>query len=78
MGLKKRGFQRKFSDRKVRYFNRALREDMLSKLVQKIRKKPPTLLLHVVTNTVSDSPKVILKKIKSLIPYTKANNPNCR
>ena len=44
-----------------------------------MRKKPSALLLHMGTNnTVSDSSKIILKKIKSLISYVKINNPVCR
>ena len=44
-----------------------------------MRKKPSALILHVDTNnTVSDSSKVILKKINSLISYIKINNPECR
>ena len=64
---------------KVRYFNGALLEDMFHKSVPLMRKKPFVLILHVVTNNiVSDSSKVILKKINLLIFYIKINNPKCR
>ena len=44
-----------------------------------MRKKPSALILHVGTNnTISDSSKVILKKIKLLISYIKINNLECR
>ena len=67
------------SNVKVRYFNGALVEDMFYNLVPLMRKKASTLILHVGTNnTVSDSSKVILKKINSLISYIKINNPECR
>ena len=52
---------------------------MFYNLVPLMRKKPSALILHVGTNnTVSDSSKVILKKINSLISYIKINNPECR
>ena len=70
---------KKNSNVKVRYFNGALVEDMFYNLVPLMRKKPSALILHVGTNnTVSDSSKVILKKINSLISYIKINNPECR
>ena len=70
---------KKNSNFKVRYFNGALVEDMFYNLVPLMRKKPSALILHVGTNnTVSDSSKVILKKINSLISYIKINNPECR
>ena len=70
---------KKNSNFKVRYFNGALVEDMFYNLVPLMRKKPSALILHVgINNTVSDSSKVILKKIHSLISYIKINNPECR
>ena len=52
---------------------------MFYNLVPLIRKKPSALILHVGTNnTVSDSSKVILKKISSLISCIKINNPEFR
>ena len=43
-----------------------------------MRKKSSALILHMSTNnTVSDSSKVILKKIKSLISYIKISDPKC-
>ena len=40
-----------------------------------MKKKPAVSILHVDTNdTVSDSSKVIPKKIKSVILYIKVNN----
>ena len=44
-----------------------------------MRKRPSAFVQHKGTNnTVSDSSKVILKKIKLLILYIKVNNPECR
>ena len=69
---------KKNSNVKVRYFNGASVKDMYN-LVPLMRKKPSALILHVGTNnTVSDSSKVILKKINSLISYIKINNPECK
>ena len=78
-GIEEKSLSKKNSNVKVRYFNRALVEDMFYNLVPLMRKKPSALILHVGTNnTVSDSSKVILKKINSLISYIKINNPECR
>ena len=78
-GIDKKRISEKNSNVKVRYFNGALVEDMFYNLVPLMRKKPSALILHVGTNnTVSDSSKVILKKINSLISYIKINNPECR
>lgn len=58
-----------------RYFNGASVKDMFYKLVPLMKKKPAVSILHVDTNdTVSDSSKVIPKKIKSVILYIKVNN----
>ena len=78
-GIDEKRISKKNSIVKVRYFNGALVEDMFYNLVPLMRKKPSALILHVGTNnTVSDSSKVILKKINSLISYIKINNPECR
>ena len=78
-GIDEKRISKKNSNVKVRYFNGALVEDMFYNLVPLMRKKPSALILHVGTNnTVSDSSKVILKKINSLISYIKINNPECR
>ena len=78
-GIDEKRLSKKNSNVKVRYFNGALVEDMFYNLVPLMRKKPSALILHVGTNnTVSDSSKVILKKINSLISYIKINNPECR
>ena len=78
-GIEEKSLSKKNSNVKVRYFNGALVEDMFYNLVPLIRKKPSALTLHVGTNnTISDSSKVILKKINSLISYIKINNPECR
>ena len=78
-GIDEKRLSKKNSNVKVRYFNGALVEDMFYNLVPLMRKKPSALILHVGTNnTVSDSSKVILKKISSLISYIKINNPECR
>ena len=67
---------KKNSNVKVRYLKGALVEDMFHNLVPLMRKKPSALILHVGTNNkVSDSSKVILKKINSLISDIKLNNP---
>ena len=72
-GIDKKRLSKKNSNVKVRYFNAALVEDMFYNLF------PSVLILHVGTNnTVSDSSKVILKKINSSISYIKINNPECR
>ena len=77
-GIDEKRLPKKNPNVKARYFKGALVKDMFYDLVPLTRKKPPTLILHVGTNnTVSDSSKVILKKIKSLISYTK-DNPECR
>ena len=68
---------KKDSNVKVRYFNGALVKDMYD-LVPLMRKKPYALILHVGNNTVSDSSKVILKKINLLISYIKINISDCR
>ena len=78
-GIDEKRLSKKNSNVKVRYLNGALVEDMLYNLVPLMRKKQSALILHVGTNNiVSDSSKVILKKINSLIPYIKINNPKCR
>ena len=52
---------------------------MFYNLVPLIRKKASALILHVGTNnTASNSSKVILKKIKSLISHIKINILECR
>ena len=64
-GIDKKRISEKNSNVKVRYFNGALVEDMFYNLVPIMTKKPSTLILHACTNnTVSDSSKVVLKKIK--------------
>ena len=78
-GTDKKRLSKKNSNVKIRYFNGTLVEDMFYNLVPLMRKKPSALILHVGTNnTVSDSSKVILKKINSLISYIKINNPECK
>ena len=78
-GIDEKRLSKKNSNAKVRYFNGALVEDTFYNLVPLMRKKPSALILHVGTNnTVSDSSKVILKKINSLISYVKINNTECR
>ena len=78
-GIDEKRLSKKNSNVKVRYFNGALVEDMFYNLVPLMRKKPSALMRHVDTNnTVSDSSKVILKKINSLISYIKINNPEFR
>ena len=70
---------KKNSSAKVRYFNTALVEYIFYNLVPLMRKRPSAFVQHKGTNnTVSDSSKVILKKIKLLILYIKGNNPECR
>ena len=65
----KKRLSKKDSNVKVKYLGGALVEDMFYDSVPLMRrKKPSALILHVGTNnTVSDSSKVILKKIKLLI-----------
>ena len=59
---------KKNSNAKVRYFNTALVEYIFYNLVPLMRKRPSAFVQHKGTNnTVSDSSKVILKKIKLLI-----------
>ena len=78
-GIDEKRLSKKNSNVKVRYFNEALVEDMFYNLVPLMRKKPSALMLHVdPNNTVSDSSKVTLKKINSLISYNKINNPGFR
>ena len=78
-GIDEKRLSKKNSNVKVRYFNAALVEDMFYNLVPLMTKKPSPLILHVGTNnTVSDSSKVILKKINPSISYIKINNPECR
>ena len=78
-GIDEKRLSKKNSNVKVRYFNRALVEDMFFNLVSLKRKKPSALILHVGSNnTVRDSSKVIPKKIKSLISHIRINNPECR
>ena len=56
-----------------------LAEDMFENLKPLMRKKPSMLILHMGTNnTVSESSKVILEKIKSLISHIKISNPEGR
>ena len=72
-GIDEKRLAKKNSNVKVRYFNAALVEDMFYNLVPLMTKKPSPLILHVGTNnTVSDSSKVILKKINSLILISKS------
>ena len=78
-GVEEKRLSKKNSNLKVRYLNAALVEDMFYNLVPFMRKKPHALILHVGTNNVvSDSSKVIPKKIKSLISCIKTNNPERR
>ena len=78
-GVEEKRLSKKNSNLKVRYFNGTLVEAMFYNLVPFMRKKPYVLILHVGTNNaVSDSSKVIPKKIKSLILCIKTNNPERR
>ena len=77
-GIDKKRLSKKNSNVKIRYFNGTLVEDMFYNLVPLMRKKPSALILHVGTdNTVSDSSKVILKKM-NLLSSIKINISDCR